>query len=142
MKDYQLILQEVNGDTDRYLSNPVNEYLLVKRMNDWNHLRHLIDSNQQHHLGFKNSKSLYDSSFLATLPSTEDVSGAALGLVQLQATYDLATGDLSEGKVFSSFTGRHSSSRHRMTGRLIYYLATSCVLLSLSSEIKFDCHEY
>ena len=39
-------------------------------------------------------------------PDDEDVDGAALGLLRLQDTYDLATKDLVRGYVETEFTGR------------------------------------
>jgi hypothetical protein len=111
-------MQESNRDgTEWYLSNPVNEYFLVKRMSDGNRiLRELIFSNSSRLI----HSDLIDEngSFLTNLPTSDDVSEAAIGLVRLQTTFELATQDLAEGKLLVSSIGINSTSRHRMTGNL------------------------
>lgn len=111
-------MQESNRDgTDWYLSNPINEYFLVKRMSDRNRiLRELILSNISRLI----HSDLIDEngSFLTNLPTSDDVSEAAIGLVRLQTTLELATQDGAEGKLLVSSIGLNSTSRHRMTGNL------------------------
>ena len=111
-------MQESNREgADRYLSNPVNEYFLVKRMNDGNRiLRDLISSNSSWLI---HSKLMGENgSFITNLHTSDDVSEAAIGVVRLQTTFELATQDLTEGKLSVSSIGLNSTSRHRMAGNL------------------------
>lgn len=56
-----------------------------------------------------------DQNILELLPTINDVRDAALGLIRLQTTYALATGDLADGKHLIS-ADKYSLSHHRMTG--------------------------
>lgn len=57
-----------NQDVQTYLSNPVNAYLLVKRLTtDWNLVEYLIDSDRKDLIHLLNENE--------TFPSAEDLSG-------------------------------------------------------------------
>jgi len=61
---------------------------------------------------------LLDDNFRKLLPTLSETEDAALGLIRLQTTYELATQDLADGKPFAS---RSFLSYHQMTGLYIYW---------------------
>nr|XP_027195540.1 prolyl 4-hydroxylase subunit alpha-1-like isoform X1 [Dermatophagoides pteronyssinus]XP_027195541.1 prolyl 4-hydroxylase subunit alpha-1-like isoform X2 [Dermatophagoides pteronyssinus] len=88
-----------NQDVQTYLSNPVNAYLLVKRLTtDWNLVEYLIDSDRKDLIHLLNENE--------TFPSAEDLSGAAEALLRLQDTYRLDTTMLANG-VIPSIKNQH-----------------------------------
>ncbi|KAH8271299.1 hypothetical protein KR018_006070 [Drosophila ironensis] len=79
-------------DTENYLTNPVNIYRLMKRLNtDWSLMENRIQQISED-LNFNVSRG-YGLSF----PSQEDVEGAALALVRLQSTYKLDVAQVAAG---------------------------------------------
>lgn len=89
---YNHLNMVANQDVQTYLSNPVNAYLLVKRLTtDWNLVEYLIDADRKDliHLLTENE----------TFPSAEDLSGAAEALLRLQDTYKLDTTMLADGVI-------------------------------------------
>ncbi|XP_068152598.1 LOW QUALITY PROTEIN: prolyl 4-hydroxylase subunit alpha-1 [Drosophila tropicalis] len=81
-------------DTENYLTNPVNVYRLMKRLNtDWMQVEgRIVD--MSHQLAF-NLSQRYDDGL--SFPSQEDVEGAALALVRLQSTYKLDVAQVAAG---------------------------------------------
>ncbi len=91
---------------------------------------------------FSNSSRLIHSdlidengSFLTNLPTSDDVSEAAIGLVRLQTTFELATQDLAEGKLLVSSIGINSTSRHRQ----VIYFRNYSRISSFQREIDYLC---
>lgn len=94
MQNYDKVSKEATNDVERYIGNPLNSFLLIKRLtSDWKELKHLIKDEDI----FTN---LTDS-FQRPLkwPSEEDLSGAAQALTRLQETYNLDPTDLTHGKL-------------------------------------------
>jgi hypothetical protein len=69
------------------------------------------------------------------LPTSDDVSEAAIGLVRLQTTFELATQDLAEGKLLVSSIGINSTSRHRQ----VIYFRNYSRISSFQREIDYLC---
>ncbi|XP_044727086.1 prolyl 4-hydroxylase subunit alpha-2 isoform X2 [Chrysoperla carnea] len=89
-----------------YLSNPINAYLLVKRLTtDWKHVEYLIEDlsnvKDDYPLILNNSKSdnneEEEKNGGLKLPNDEDLNGAAVALIRLQDTYRLDTNAIANG---------------------------------------------
>lgn len=82
-------VQKANEDPEEYLSNPINGYLLIKRLTaDWNVTKSLMfDDFYQVELRNNITIQLKGSLF----PSDEDLRGAGLALIRLQDTYQFDT---------------------------------------------------
>ncbi|XP_014670419.1 PREDICTED: prolyl 4-hydroxylase subunit alpha-1-like [Priapulus caudatus] len=77
-----------------FLANPVNSFLLVKRLTaDWESIEVLLHSGQADALA--QNLTAYTENF----PTKEDLKGAATALFRLQDTYRLNTADLAMGRV-------------------------------------------
>jgi len=100
--EYERMIQEASKDLGLYLSHPVNEFLLIKRM---------FESSE-----FYNN----NSSIGSKLPSKDDVSRASLSLLRLQKTYKLDTLHLGNRLLSGpNIQPRHSSniqSNNKMNG--------------------------
>lgn len=82
----------------RFLANPVNSFLLVKRLTrDWNRLWEMIDTNHSAGVFASVSKEL-------PFPDEEDLKGAVVALLRLQDTYKLNASQLSRGILSNSKT--------------------------------------
>nr|CAD7408972.1 unnamed protein product [Timema cristinae] len=88
----QLRSQDVQG----YLSNPINAYLLVKRLTtDWKQVESfMVDDITQ---GFAENLTRYHQ--ILKFPSDEDLNGAAVALMRLQDTYKLDTSSVARGEL-------------------------------------------
>uniref|UniRef100_W8BV86 procollagen-proline 4-dioxygenase n=2 Tax=Ceratitis capitata TaxID=7213 RepID=W8BV86_CERCA len=89
--DHQAAVDDVDG----YLSNPVNAYRLIKRLqSDWSAFEESvrIDSSRTDFLSAMaaNRRQVH-------FPSKEDVIGSAVALVRLQDTYKLEVAELASG---------------------------------------------
>ncbi|KAK6742230.1 hypothetical protein RB195_009848 [Necator americanus] len=79
------------------ISNPINAFLLIKRkIFDWKGLERKMLNNKADDFIERMSNSNYGIRY----PTEEDLTGAALGLLRLQDTYRLDTGDLAEGRIY------------------------------------------
>ncbi|CAG2121015.1 unnamed protein product, partial [Medioppia subpectinata] len=79
-------------DTASYLANPINAYLLVKRLTtDWREVETLVHSDKRNIIDVLQQNE--------TFPSAEDLSGAAEALLRLQDTYKLDTTSLANGLI-------------------------------------------
>merc|ERR1711953_859736 len=86
--DYEAIQNMANSNVEKYIGNPLNSYLLIKRLtSDWKEVKTLMTSNL-----FDPEKTLanltdnqYDGRPLKW-PSEEDLNGAAIALTRLQET--------------------------------------------------------
>jgi len=92
--DYAREHEEASRNIQQYLSNPINAYLLVKRLTtDWKKVEELIteDVGKSFVANITNSRS--DLKF----PTDEDLNGAAVALMRLQDTYKLETAQVARG---------------------------------------------
>ena len=100
-RDSYLKLQQVaSQDTESYLSNPVNAYLLVKRLTtDWKTIENLVVSGptETGRAAFANLSNALD--IRSSFPSAEDLSGAADALIRLQDTYRIDTSSIAKGNI-------------------------------------------
>lgn len=94
VSDYEAIREQAEENEEKYVGNPLNSYLLIKKLtSDWKELKELIaDSPAQNFL--TNVSNPVNS---LKWPSEEDLNGAAVGLIRLQDTYKLNTEDLADG---------------------------------------------
>lgn len=96
VKQYQREHEEANKDITGYLLNPINAYLLTKRLtSDWRDLEQImkVDVGEQ----FLNNVTNYRD--LLKFPTDEDLTGAANALIRLQDTYNLDTASLARGEL-------------------------------------------
>ncbi|KAI1292184.1 Prolyl 4-hydroxylase subunit alpha-2 [Halotydeus destructor] len=95
--NYVKIHSLANTDVHSYLANPVNAFLLVKRLTtDWKNVETLMVHGPTE-IGqniLSNLSSAHDS-----FPSVEDLNGAAAALLRLQDTYKLDTSSLARGEI-------------------------------------------
>ncbi|XP_023317425.1 prolyl 4-hydroxylase subunit alpha-1 isoform X1 [Trichogramma pretiosum] len=94
VEDYMREHEEASRNIQQYLSNPINAYLLVKRLTtDWRRVEELIteDVGKAFVANITNSRS--DLKF----PTEEDLNGAAVALMRLQDTYKLETAQVARG---------------------------------------------
>ncbi|XP_068979809.1 prolyl 4-hydroxylase subunit alpha-1 isoform X1 [Bombus flavifrons] len=94
VEDYAKEHEEASRNIQQYLSNPINAYLLVKRLTtDWKRVEELItqDVGKSFVANITNSRS--DLKF----PTDEDLNGAAVALMRLQDTYKLETAQVARG---------------------------------------------
>lgn len=94
VEDYAREHEEASKNIQQYLSNPINAYLLVKRLTtDWKKVEELIteDVGKSFVANITNSRS--DLKF----PTDEDLNGAAVALMRLQDTYKLETAHVARG---------------------------------------------
>ncbi|KAF7637053.1 hypothetical protein Mgra_00003444 [Meloidogyne graminicola] len=85
--------------------NPVNAFLLIKRMaSDWKQIENLMHYN----MADKFIKNITEGRVLNSVkyPDDEDLDGAALGLLRLQETYKLSTKQLADGYVGDENVGK------------------------------------
>lgn len=84
------------ADPEEYLSNPVNAYLLVKRLtSDWKNTEYLMKNDVYQEAMDNLTKSRGDVKF----PTDEDLNGAAVALLRLQDTYKLDTASVARGEL-------------------------------------------
>ncbi|XP_075161943.1 uncharacterized protein LOC142234657 [Haematobia irritans] len=84
--------QAAAGDTENYLTNPVNAYKLIKRLhNDW-------ERYEEHFSKIRDNIPQWKSkSNLLQLPTQKDFEESALALVRLQKTYNLDVSQVASG---------------------------------------------
>ena len=118
LEDYESMYQEASADVTKYLANPINAYLLVKRLtSDWKQVEGVMTQNvgpgtfKSHEKKILNNLPICLHCVLAFIhnitqhrsvlrfPSDEDLNGAAVALMRLQDTYKLDTHALAEGKL-------------------------------------------
>lgn len=96
VKEYQREHAEAKKDVSSYLLNPINAYLLTKRLtSDWKDLEKIMmmDVGSQ----FINNVTNYREVLM--FPTEEDLIGAANALIRLQDTYNLDTASLARGEL-------------------------------------------
>lgn len=86
--------EEASRNIQQYLSNPINAYLLVKRLTtDWKRVEDLITQDVGKSFVANITTSRNDLKF----PTDEDLNGAAVALMRLQDTYKLETAQVARG---------------------------------------------
>ena len=96
IKQYEILRDEAVQSEERFVGNPLNSFLLIKRLtSDWKTLQNMLDGAAGEKL-FANLTEQRDSHGLKW-PSDEDLNGAAVGLMRLQDTYRLDTDSLARG---------------------------------------------
>ncbi|CAH1154904.1 unnamed protein product [Phaedon cochleariae] len=93
---YQKQHNLASEDVQLYVSNPINAYLLVKRLTaDWKQVESLMGTVISH------DYLMNITYFKETLkfPTDEDLNGAAVALTRLQDTYRLDTSSLARGEL-------------------------------------------
>uniref|UniRef100_A0A646QE87 procollagen-proline 4-dioxygenase n=1 Tax=Hemiscolopendra marginata TaxID=943146 RepID=A0A646QE87_9MYRI len=94
LNEYEKQHEEARTDIQKYLQNPINAYLLVKRLtSDWKNVERLMEANIDHLKNFTEKKEMF------VFPDDEDLSGAAVALMRLQDTYKLETSALARGEI-------------------------------------------
>ncbi|XP_049773206.1 prolyl 4-hydroxylase subunit alpha-1 isoform X3 [Schistocerca cancellata] len=88
--------EDASRDIQGYLSNPINAYLLVKRLTtDWKAVEaQMVDDVGS---GFVENITQYRN--VLKFPSDEDLNGAAVALMRLQDTYKLDTSSVARGEL-------------------------------------------
>lgn len=110
--NYRRIHAIASQDSESYLSNPVNAYLLVKRLTmDWKAVESLVVTGpaETGRAAIANLTSRVD--YVTSFPSAEDLSGAAAALIRLQDTYQLETAALARGQIPVHYSHQTSSPK-------------------------------
>jgi len=95
---YEEIQNRAKNDVDKYVGNPLNSYLLIKRLtSDWKEVKNLMSSKVLEDDSFANLTDSFERPL--KWPSEDDLSGAAIALTRLQDTYNLSPSDMSQGKL-------------------------------------------
>ena len=96
-KAFEEIQNRAKNDVDKYIGNPLNSYLLIKRLtSDWKEVKNLMSSKVLEDDSFANLTDSFERPL--KWPSEDDLSGAAIALTRLQDTYNLSPSDMSQGK--------------------------------------------
>ncbi|XP_055612351.1 uncharacterized protein LOC129758762 [Uranotaenia lowii] len=94
--EYQREHSEAAKDVSAYLSNPVNAFLLTKRLTtDWRDL----ESTMSYDVGAEFLENITNYRDVLKFPSDEDLNGAAVALMRLQDTYNLDTASVARGEL-------------------------------------------
>ncbi|CAG5107262.1 Similar to phy-2: Prolyl 4-hydroxylase subunit alpha-2 (Caenorhabditis elegans) [Cotesia congregata] len=94
VENYSREHEEASRNIQQYLSNPINAYLLVKRLTtDWKRVEELITEDVGKAFVANITISRSDLKF----PTDEDLNGAAVALMRLQDTYKLDTSQVARG---------------------------------------------
>ncbi len=94
---YEDIKVRAETDVEKYIGNPLNSYLLIKKLtSDLKLVKDLMMPLPAEDL-MTNLTDRYHEPL--RWPSDEDLNGAAVGLTRLQDTYNLQAADLAEGKL-------------------------------------------
>ncbi|KAH7729639.1 Prolyl 4-hydroxylase alpha-1 subunit precursor [Aphelenchoides avenae] len=103
-ENYQSQNGEVPTDDTSFVTNPVNAYLLIKRLtSDWKYIKQLMSANNADRFIRNITQGRLENSVM--YPDEEDLDGAAVGLLRLQDTYQLKTDDLANGIVAGESVG-------------------------------------
>ncbi|KAI5748962.1 hypothetical protein M8J76_003658 [Diaphorina citri] len=87
---------EAAKDVPEYLANPINAFLVVKRLTlDWKQAEHYMKDHVYQEAMDNMTRYKQDLKF----PTDEDLSGAATALLRLQDTYKLETASVARGEL-------------------------------------------
>ncbi|XP_052860862.1 prolyl 4-hydroxylase subunit alpha-1-like [Anopheles cruzii] len=94
VQEYRREHAEAARDVSAYLSNPVNAFLLTKRLTtDWRYVENLMT----YEVGKEFLENVTSFRSVLKFPSDEDLNGAAVALMRLQDTYNLDTASVARG---------------------------------------------
>lgn len=94
--EYQREHERAASDVQNYLTNPINAYLLTKRLtSDWRDVEKIMTMD----VGTAFIKNVTKYREVLNFPSDEDLNGAAVALMRLQDTYNLETASLARGEL-------------------------------------------
>ncbi|CRK94746.1 CLUMA_CG008246, isoform A [Clunio marinus] len=118
VKEYQREHAEAGKDVSSYLLNPINAYLLTKRLtSDWKDLEQIMTMD----VGSQFIQNVTNYREVLKFPSEEDLTGAASALIRLQDTYDLNTASLARGELNGvQYSTQMSSEDCFEVGRQMY----------------------
>ncbi|XP_024082714.1 prolyl 4-hydroxylase subunit alpha-2 isoform X2 [Cimex lectularius] len=118
VKDYKKEHSVASGDVTNYLSNPINAYLLVKRLiTDWKYTETLMNDA----VAEDAIKNITNIKKYMKFPTDEDLTGAATALIRLQDTYAMDTSSVARGELNGvQYTTQLSSSDCFELGRQSY----------------------
>ncbi|XP_066993933.1 prolyl 4-hydroxylase subunit alpha-2 [Anabrus simplex] len=95
-EEYAREHEEASQDVQGYLSNPINAYLLVKRLTtDWK----AVESQMVNDVGSGFVENITNYRAVLKFPTDEDLNGAAVALMRLQDTYKLDTSSVARGEL-------------------------------------------
>lgn len=95
-EEYGKLYKTASQNIQTFLANPVNAYLLVKRLTaDWKAAENLLLGSEGKALIENITRFREDLKF----PDDEDLTGAAAALLRLQDTYKLETSSLAKGHI-------------------------------------------
>uniref|UniRef100_A0A1B6CXX7 procollagen-proline 4-dioxygenase n=1 Tax=Clastoptera arizonana TaxID=38151 RepID=A0A1B6CXX7_9HEMI len=96
LADYHHEHEVASQDISNYLANPINAYLLLKRLtSDWKQTVTLLNDDLAQEVG--RNMSMYRE--VLKFPTEEDLTGAAVALMRLQDTYKLETTSIARGEL-------------------------------------------
>ncbi|KAM3718366.1 Prolyl 4-hydroxylase subunit [Dirofilaria immitis] len=105
LKKFAQEIQERNDkaikDGEEAIRHPINAFLLIKGMTaDWKKVVKIMQSNSANDIihNMTRQRSINRINY----PTEEDLSGAVIGLLRLQDTYQMNTKDIAEGKILNS----------------------------------------
>ncbi|KAL1418419.1 hypothetical protein MTO96_025920 [Rhipicephalus appendiculatus] len=94
-QEFSQLHKAASRDGDEFVSNPVNAFLLVKKLTaDWKTISRLMLNTE----GKAMVENITRSGHLR-FPDEEDLTGAAVALLRLQDTYRLDTASLAKGRI-------------------------------------------
>lgn len=94
---YKKQWMEASRDIQKYLHNPVNAFLMIKRLaSDWKEIEKLLYSSAQYVSQFMQRK------VLLTFPDDQDLTGSVAAVCRLQDTYNLDTSAIARGEIQGS----------------------------------------
>ncbi|KAG8197754.1 hypothetical protein JTE90_006800 [Oedothorax gibbosus] len=97
--EYGKLHQVASDDSQTFLANPINAFLLVKRLStDWKTAQSLMMESAGKAMIGNITQSREDLKF----PEDEDLTGAAEVLLRLQDTYKLDTSTLAKGEIYGT----------------------------------------
>ncbi|EFO16802.2 hypothetical protein LOAG_11701 [Loa loa] len=105
LKKFAQEVQERNDkairDGEEAITHPVNAFLLIKGMTaDWNKVVKIMRSNSADDFIRNVTRQRVIKNI--NYPTEMDLSGAAIGLLRLQDTYEMDTKDIADGKILNS----------------------------------------
>ena len=88
LNEYQKIRTEAASDVERYIGNPLNSYLLIKRLtSDWKEVKELVSvKTGEAVISYLTNRT---EERALRWPSEEDLNGAAVALTRLQVRFSL-----------------------------------------------------
>ncbi|KAG5671125.1 hypothetical protein PVAND_001339 [Polypedilum vanderplanki] len=96
MSEYQREHETAGKDVSSYLLNPINAYLLTKRLTtDWKEVEQIMTDD----VGYQFTQNVSNFRNILKFPTDEDLAGAANALIRLQDTYGMKTEDVARGKL-------------------------------------------